>query len=93
MRPWLLPALVAPLADSACAITWNPSSEALRLEGAVAPSDSGAPVFVEEKGELRLAGQTYDVIPGENGFFFGRVSRHPGWIVSVIAGPARIQKS
>jgi hypothetical protein len=66
---------------------------ALPLEGAVAPGDSGSPVFLEEKGELRLVGQTYGVIPGENGFFFGRVSRYLDWIKSVIAGPARSQKS
>ena len=66
---------------------------ALPLEGAVAPGDSGSPIFLEEKGELRLVGQTYGVIPGENGFFFGRVSRYLDWIKSVIAGPARSQKS
>ncbi len=62
------------------------------LEGAVAPGDSGAPVFLEEKGKLWLLGQTYGVIPGENGFFFGRVSRYLPWIISVMAGPAPNQK-
>lgn len=71
----------------------NANEGALPLEGAVAPGDSGAPVFLEEKGELRLVGQTYGVIPGENGFFFGRVSRYLDWIRSVIAEPAGIQKS
>ena len=75
-------------------VRYNGAGEgALPLEGAVAPGDSGSPVFLEEKGELRLVGQTYGVIPGENGFFFGRVSRYLDWIRSVIAGPARIQKS
>ena len=66
---------------------------ALPWEGAVAPGDSGGPVFLEEKGELRLAGQTYGVIPGENGFFFGRVSRYLDWIRSVMGGPSPIPKS
>ena len=63
------------------------------LEGAVAPGDSGAPVFLEEKGELRLVGQTYVVIPGQDGFFFVRVSRYLDWIRSVIAGPTVNPKS
>jgi hypothetical protein len=65
----------------------------LPWEGAVAPGDSGAPVFLEEKGELRLVGQTYGVIPGQNGFFFGRVSCYLAWIKSVMAGPASIPNS
>ena len=75
-------------------IRYNGAGErALPLEGAVAPGDSGAPVFVEEKGEFRLVGQTYGVIPGERGFFFGRVGRYLDWIKSVIAGTAPIRKS
>lgn len=75
-------------------IRYRKASEgALPLEGAVAPGDSGAPVFLEEKGELRLVGQTYGVIPGQNGFFFGRVSRYLDWIKSLMAGPAGNQKS
>lgn len=75
-------------------IRYNGSGEgALPLEGAVAPGDSGSPVFLEEKGELRLVGQTYGVIPGENGFFFGRVSRYLDWIKSVMAGADSSTKS
>jgi hypothetical protein len=65
----------------------------LPLGGAVAPGDSGAPAFLEEKGELRLVGQTYGVIPRENGFFFGRVSRYLDWIKSVMAGADSSTKS
>ncbi len=44
---------------------------------------TGTVAFVEDKGELPMLGQTYGVIPGQEGFFLGRVRRHAAWIRSV----------
>ena len=44
---------------------------------------TGTVAFVEDKGELPMLGQTYGVIPGQEGFFLGRVRRHAVWIRSV----------
>jgi autotransporter-associated beta strand protein len=56
---------------------------ALPQEGATAPGDSGGPMFMEESGRLWAVGETFGVIPGQSGFFHGRVSQYKDWIRSV----------
>ncbi len=56
---------------------------ALPYEGATAPGDSGGPLFMEQNGRLWVAGETFGVIPGQSGFFHGRVSQYKDWIRSV----------
>ncbi len=56
---------------------------ALPYEGATAPGDSGGPLFMEQNGRLWVAGETYGVIPGQSGFFHGRVSQYKDWIRTV----------
>lgn len=60
--------------------TYNTGTNALPLEGATAPGDSGGPMFMEEKGRLWVVGEIFGVLFSAPGFYMGRVSAYKDWI-------------
>jgi len=54
--------------------------DALPLEGATAPGDSGGPMFMEENGRLWVVGEIFGVLFYAPGFYMGRVSSYKEWI-------------
>jgi hypothetical protein len=72
------------------------SSRTTPLEGISGPGDSGGPGYLEEHGELRVAGVSSGQDDGPSGGregrygvreFYTRVSTHLGWLDSTMAAP------
>jgi len=60
--------------------TYDTGADALPLEGATAPGDSGGPMFMEENGRLWVVGEIFGVLFSAPGFYMGRVSAYKDWI-------------